>query len=110
VHARIEPDLLFPPDPRGLRAARRAQAAEPAPHAHEAFLTQEIALEPGLASEALRSWLRELGALRIKGYVETREGLRVVQGVGPRIELVPADVPPPRELVNRAVVIRRKVD
>ena len=110
VHGRIEPDLLFPPDPRGLRAARRAQAAEPAPHAHEAFLTQEIALEPGLASEALRSWLRELGALRIKGYVETREGLRVVQGVGPRVELVPADFPPPHELVNRAVVIRRKDD
>ena len=110
VHGRIEPDLLFPPDPRGLRAARRAQAAEPAPHTHEAFLTQEIALEPGLACEALRSRLRALGALRIKGYVETREGLRVVQGVGPRIELVPADFPPPHELVNRAVVIRRKDD
>ena len=107
VHARIDPDLLFPPDPRGLRAARRARAAEPAPHAHEAFVAQEIALEPGLASAALCAQLRALGALRIKGWVETREGLRVVQGIGPRIELVPADTPPARELVNRAVVIRR---
>jgi G3E family GTPase len=108
LHARVEPDLLFPPDPGGLRLARRAQALAPLPHAHTAFVADEIALEPGLASTELRARLRALGALRIKGFVETLEGLRVVQGVGPRIDLAPADAPPPRELVNRAVVIRRQ--
>ena len=108
VHARVDPDLLFPPDPTELRVSRRARAAEPASHTHEKFHAEEITLAPGLACEALRAQLRALAALRIKGYVETREGLRVVQGIGPRIELVPADAPPPRELVNRAVVIRRK--
>ncbi len=108
VDARIDPDLLFPPDPSGLRATRRTQAAEPPAHTHAAFVAEEIALEPGLASADLRARLRVLGALRIKGYVDTLEGLRVVQGIGPRIELVAADVPLPRELVNRAVVIRRR--
>ena len=107
VHAQVEPDLLFPPDPGGLRAARRTQPVEPPPHLHEAFFAQEIALEPGLACALLRERLRALGALRIKGFVETLEGLRVVQGVGARIDLVAADAPPPRELLNRAVVIRR---
>ena len=107
VHARVDPDLLFPPDPTGLRAARRARATPPPPHSHEQFHAEEIALEPGLSSAALLAKLRALGALRIKGFVETLEGLRVVQGVGPRVELVRADTPPPRDLVNRAVVIRR---
>ena len=108
VHARIEPDLLFPPDPTGLRAARRTRAAAPPPHRHEEFHVEEIALEPGLASAALLARLRALGALRIKGFAQTEEGLRVVQGVGARIELAPADGPVPRELLDRAVVIRRE--
>jgi len=107
VQARVEPDLLFPPDPTGLRAARRTRATAPPPHTHASFDVEEIALESGLASAALLARLRALGALRIKGFVETREGLRVVQGVGARLELTPADDPPPRELLNRAVVIRR---
>ncbi len=109
VHARVAPDLLFPPDPSGLRASRREHPGEPPPHAHTAFLAEEIALEPGLASAELREQLRKLGALRIKGFADTREGLRVVQGVGARIDLVEADAPPPPELVNRAVVIRRQL-
>jgi G3E family GTPase len=106
-HAQVEPDLLFPPDPTGLRAARRVRAEAPPPHTHEKFETNEIALEPGLSCAALLARLRALGALRIKGFAETAEGLRLVQGVGARVELAPAEVPPPRELLNRAVVIRR---
>ena len=109
VHARVEPDLLFPPDPTGLRVARRAHAEAPPPHAHEGFHAEEIALPAGLTAAALLARLHALGALRIKGFAETLEGLRVVQGVGARLELIPADGPPPRELVNRAVVIRRRV-
>jgi hypothetical protein len=108
VHARVDPGLLFPPDPTGLRAARRTRASAPPPHTHENFHTEEIALEPGLSSVALLMKLRALGALRIKGFVEVEEGLRVVQGVGARLELAPADAALPRDLVNRAVVIRRR--
>jgi G3E family GTPase len=106
--ARVDPDLLFPPDPSGLRVARRKQPTEPPAHAHEAYEAEEISLAPGLASDELRARLRVLGALRIKGFVETLEGLRVVQGIGPRIELVVAELPPPRAHWNRAVVIRRR--
>jgi cobalamin biosynthesis protein CobW len=107
VHARIEPDLLFPPDPGGRRLARRARPVEPATHLHDAFTSEEIALPAGLSSEALREHLRALGALRIKGFAQTREGLRVVQAIGARIELLAADAPPRPELLNRAVAIRR---
>jgi hypothetical protein len=33
--------------------------------------------------------------------------VRLVQGVGPRIELVVPESPPPRELLGRVVLIRR---
>ena len=108
VHARVDPELLFPPDPTGLRAARRTRASAPPPHTHENFHTEEIALEPGLSSVALLMKLRALGALRIKGFVEIDAGLRVVQGVGARLELAPAEGTLPRDLLNRAVVIRRR--
>ena len=89
MHARVEPDLLFPPDPaRAARGAPGAGARSRRRTRTRRSSREEIALEPGLASEALRARLRALGALRIKGFVETREGMRVVQGVGPRIELV----------------------
>ena len=106
THARVAPELLFPPDPTGRRASRRERPEPQAPHAHAGFVAQEIALEPGLAAAELRERLRRLSALRIKGFADTREGLRVVQGVGARIDLVVPDAAPPRELVNRAVVIR----
>jgi hypothetical protein len=73
--------------------------------AHTGSSAEEIA--PGLSSAALRARLHALGALRIKGFVETQEGLRIVQAVGSRIELTPAETPPARELVNRVVVIQR---
>ena len=46
-------------------------------------------------------------ALRAKGYVETSQGLRLVQRVGPRVELTRVPSPPPPGLVGRIVVIRR---
>ena len=64
-------------------------------------------LPAGLASKDVLAKLRGLGALRAKGFVATREGLRLVSGVGARIELATPDVEPPPELVGRVVVIRR---
>jgi G3E family GTPase len=105
VHAEVDPELLFPPDPGGLRARRRQQ--EPAPHGHERFVADEIAVEEGVESELLCERLRGLGALRAKGFVETAQGPRLVQGVGARIELKEVESAPPRGLVGRVVVIHR---
>jgi G3E family GTPase len=107
VHADVDSELLFPPDPEGLRARRRLLPPAPAPHGHERFVADEISVEGGVESEALRERLRRLGALRAKGFVETAEGPRLVQGVGARIEIKEVESAPPRDLVGRVVVIHR---
>jgi cobalamin biosynthesis protein CobW len=111
VHADVDPRLLFPPEPGGARP-RRSAPAEPseAPahdHRHERFEAEEIAVEPGVEAEALVARLRRRAALRVKGFVRTREGVRVVQGVGARVELSRPEAEPPEALVGRLVVIRR---
>jgi G3E family GTPase len=108
VHAQIEPELLFPPDLAQVRARRRAAGGVGArPHDHVHYAAEEIVVRAGLAAKEVIAMLRGLGALRAKGFVATREGLRLVQGVGARIELADPEVAPPRELVGRVVVIRR---
>ncbi|MBW2269754.1 MAG: GTP-binding protein [Deltaproteobacteria bacterium] len=106
-HADIDPRLLFPPDPQGLREQRRAQAVPAPAHSHERFAAEELSVEAGVTSTALLARLETLGALRVKGFVETVEGVRAVQGVGPRIDLDEPAAPPAPELLGRLVVIRR---
>ncbi len=105
VHANIDPALVFPPDPEGLRAQRRKK--EGTPHEHESYRTQELNFEAGITSEALCARLQKLDALRTKGFVVTAEGVRLVQGVGPRIELKEVEDAPPPSLLGRVVVIQR---
>jgi G3E family GTPase len=105
VHCDVDLGLLFPPDAGGLRARRRGE--EPTPHTHDRFQATEIQVEAGVVPESLVERLRGLGALRTKGFVETREGLRLVQGVGRRVELKEVEEAPPPELLGRVVVIRR---
>jgi len=107
LHGAVAPELLFPPDPEGLRAARRAARAPGPPHAHEPFETLVLELPAGLAESELRERLRALQALRAKGFVETRAGLRLLQAVGARVELSPPEAAPPRRLRGRVVVVRR---
>lgn len=107
VRADIDPLLLFPPDPDGRRAQRRAETESPPAHRHEQFESTELRTEPGVDADDLLARLRASEALRVKGFVETADGLRLVQGVGPRIELCAVDVVPPPALVGRLVVIRR---
>jgi cobalamin biosynthesis protein CobW len=102
VHGRVDPALLFTPDLDEVRPARSA-----GPHRHEAFRAEEREVPAGVSAEELVAELRDAGALRVKGFVVTSEGLRLVQGVGPRIELSPVDEPPPAEQIGRLVVIRR---
>jgi G3E family GTPase len=97
--------LLFPPNPGEVD--RSGAIPEVAPHHHEAFVTEEWRPEAGLAREALETALIQPGVLRAKGFVETDEGVRIVQVVGRRFELSEPDAPPSRELVGRVVVIRR---
>ena len=105
VHSEVDPDLLFPPE---LDAPRtRSRPARPSPHVHEPFESQVIPVRDGASGEALVRRLRDLGALRAKGFVRTDRGLALVQGVGRRIELHAVEHPPSAELIGRVVVIRR---
>jgi cobalamin biosynthesis protein CobW len=107
IHAQIDPSVLFPPDLRGLRAQRRTAGAEPTPHRHESFLAYELAVEDGVKPDTLIERLRNLGMLRGKGFVRTSDGLRLVQGVGRRIELTELQFSPPAALIGRVVIITR---
>lgn len=110
TRSRVDPDLLFPPDPEGVRRRRRDPTAEPQPHEHERFHTRELRFDGEVqADEVLRRVAAE-GALRAKGFVRTPDGLRVVQGVGARIELAAPDRPVRDDLVGRVVIISREAD
>ena len=99
-HGQISVDLLYPPAP----GERKAEAP---PHVHEHFEAVEVAVPEGLTPAEVEARLRAEGALRVKGFAHTSAGLRLVQGVGRRIELTPPEEDVPPELAGRVVVIRR---
>jgi cobalamin biosynthesis protein CobW len=105
VQARVEAALLRPID--GASRSRGSAPRAPHDHAlHDGFRAETIAVERGVDEAALVARLRALGAVRAKGFVETADGVRLVQGVGRRIELTPA-TPPDPSLCGSLVVIRR---
>jgi cobalamin biosynthesis protein CobW len=107
IQAQLDPALLFPPDPDGARERRRSEPSAIQPHHHEEFVTEEISIAEGTEPDALVERVRALAPLRAKGFVITSEGPRILQGVGPRIELSKLDFAPPAELLGRIVVVLR---
>jgi cobalamin biosynthesis protein CobW len=106
IHCRVDPELLFPPPATGTRRPR-PQVQTGRPHFHDQFSQREIDIPPGVASADVVERLRQLGALRIKGFVSTKEGIRIVQGVGGRVQLSPAEYDVDPDLIGRVVVIER---
>jgi cobalamin biosynthesis protein CobW len=102
---RVPPDLLFPPDPGEMDRSGEAPGARA--HHHEDFVTEEWRPPSGMTPDALCDALSQEGLLRAKGFVETSEGVRIVQVVGRRIELTEPDAAPAEDLVGRVVLIRR---
>jgi G3E family GTPase len=94
--------IFFPPEPRPRRALGPAE-----PHDHEDFATEQLEIPPGITPEELRERVQRLQALRVKGFVETSAGLRLVQALGERVELESLSRPPPPAALGRLVVIRR---
>jgi cobalamin biosynthesis protein CobW len=107
VHGEVDPSLLFPPDADGARARRRESRAAAPDHTHERFETRIVTIDAGAAPEEVVRRVRALGALRAKGFVETSCGLRLVQGVGPRIDLHEVPSPPRQAPLGRIVAIQR---
>lgn len=107
VQSEVDPDLLYPPDPQGVRQERRDPNAVHPPHTHASFNTTELAFEAGVTAAEVLAQVRAQQAIRVKGFVQTDEGPRLVQGVGARIALTSPPNPVPDELYGRVVVIHR---
>jgi cobalamin biosynthesis protein CobW len=107
VRGDVDPMLLFPPTPDSARTSRAAVEAPAHTHDHDSFVSEVMPVASGIDAEELLQQLGRTGALRIKGFVATSDGLRLVQGVGSRIELVDPGVEPPEALVGKLVLIRR---
>jgi len=60
-----------------------------------------------MTCEALQTSLETEDLLRAKGFVETDEGIRLVQVVGRRVEISTPEEPPPPAILGRVVLIRR---
>lgn len=109
THGQVDPRVFFGPDPPRAPGAGRGDrtAHGHGDHEHEAFESQVIPVRDGVRERTLLRRLAGLGALRAKGFVRTDEGLKLVQGVGRRIELSSVDTPPPAALVGRLAIVRR---
>lgn len=105
VRADVDPTLLFPPDLDGTRRERRDPDAPLSPHSHVHYSTRELHYPDEVDPDAFVAALTDLGALRVKGFVRTPDGVRLVQGVGPRVALEYPRNPPPAHLVGTVVVI-----
>ncbi len=109
IHANVDPNLLFPPDPEGVRTTRRDREAAASPHTHEQFNTLDLTFDGVVDPSEVLATVAAQGAVRAKGFIRTAEGVRVIQGVGPRIEITDPEREIDPELVGRVVIIHRTV-
>lgn len=108
AHGQVDPAIFFPPALQSIRARERTMPATGTPHQHESFTAYELTVPAGIEPVILIEQLRHLDVLRAKGFIHTAQGLRLVQGVGRRIELQEPLTPPPESLIGRVVVIARR--
>lgn len=107
IQADVSPALLFPPDPEGARVQRREPDATLTPHAHQQFTTKELLFDGIVTKEQVLAAVRAENAIRAKGFVYTDAGVRLVQGVGPRIELTDPFKELDDSLIGRVVIIHK---
>jgi cobalamin biosynthesis protein CobW len=106
IRGDVDTDLLFPPDAADLD--RRGPAPPSRPHHHERFETSEWRAPRGIPCQKLKTHLETSPELlRAKGFVETDEGVRLVQVVGRRVEISVPEEAPPAALLGRVVMIQR---
>ena len=108
IQGQIDTSVVFPPIPAPSFSSKRKGKPELIPHTHEAFETQELSFPDHITPDQLIQQLQPLQALRIKGIVNTSEGPKLVQGVGPRIDLSAPPLQFPQEILGRLVAIHRK--
>ena len=108
IQGSIDTSVVFPPTPSPSASSKRKKQPEHTPHTHEAFEAQELSFPSNILPKQLLEELQSMKALRIKGIVNTTEGPKLIQGVGPRIDLSAPPASLPQEMIGRLVAIRRK--
>ncbi len=108
IQGQVDTNVVFPPAPDQTASSKRKAQPEHRPHTHEAFESQELSIDQDINPEQLVQQLQSLQALRIKGIVNTSDGLKLVQGVGPRIDLSAPPPNLPQEIIGRLVAIRHQ--
>ena len=108
IRGQVDTSVVFPPAPDQTVSSKRKAQPEHRPHTHEAFESQELSIDQDINPEQLVQQLQSLQALRIKGIVNTSDGLKLVQGVGPRIDLSAPPPNLPQEIIGRLVAIRHQ--
>lgn len=107
IQGEIDTTIVFPSIPTKKTAPTSQRKPELLPHTHEEFEAQELSFPDDLTPEQLIQQLQLLHALRIKGIINTTEGLKLVQGVGPRVDLSAPPANLPQGIIGRLIVIRR---
>ncbi|PJA78928.1 MAG: hypothetical protein CO149_02510, partial [Nitrospirae bacterium CG_4_9_14_3_um_filter_51_5] len=107
IHGQIDTSVVFPCIPAQGPAPNSTRKPELLPHTHEEFEAEELSFPDDIMPEMLIKQLQLFQALRIKGIVNTSEGLKLVQGVGPRIDLSSPPANLPQEIIGRLIVIRK---
>ncbi len=108
IQGEIDTSVVFPPTLLPSDSSKRKSKPEILPHTHEDFEAQELSFPPSITPEQLIQQLQSLQTLRIKGIVNTSAGPKLVQGMGPRIDLTAPPSQYPQEMLGRLVAIRRK--
>ncbi len=106
VNANVSTPALFPPDPGSLPRRVHRQSTQES-HTHEVFETEELVVEHGIEPDDLIARIQSHCTLRAKGFARTSEGLRLVQGVGRRVDLMEPAIHPPDRLIGRIILIRK---
>jgi cobalamin biosynthesis protein CobW len=108
IQGRIDSTIVFPPHPVHTDKSTQSRRLEPMPHTHEEFESQAVSIPRDITLDQLIEQVKQLHALRVKGVVHTTEGLRLVQGVGTRVDLVSPPANLPTGIIGQIVAIRRK--
>ena len=105
INANVDSEVLFTSAPKN----RTKQYADlRVPHTHDEFESEELVVEPGVDPDTIVQQVRAYQAIRAKGFVRTSQGLRLLQGVGSRIDLIETTMIPPDSLLGRVVLVRRR--
>ncbi len=104
VRGAVAADLCFPTGPKRARSEHHHHEH----HHHDEWESAELHVPEGLTEAEAWDWLHKRRGVRTKGFVRVREGVRVVQGVAQRLELVAPDGEVAPELLGRVVVIQRR--